>query len=441
MDSEKATSKPNYDSQDALLAHHSAGSISRYVFPEGTTLFQKKESRECAYLIDRGEVHIYGNDEGGEDKLLCVLGEGEIFGETALIDDSPRTATAVTASEAEIFIIPRKALYQRVQGLDPIVSLLISLLIERYRVTRIHLPESIKQDRIGDFIKKISKHEKLPDDVLRIKSTSEAMGVARKELKLEQELKMGLEHKQFTPVLQPILDLKDQSIVGFEALIRWEHPDKGLIMPDDFIPVAERTNVVQHLDRLMLEKACELLPELEKTAQKDNSLFISVNLSGINFGTIDIVRTVKQTIKEAKINPNQIKLEITESALIREPKKAEEALKGLKEIGVSVALDDFGTGYSSLGYLHQFPIDVLKIDRSFVSRLHDSDKSLDIVKAIISLAKTFKLGIVAEGIELEEDVSALKDLSCDMGQGYLFSKPLSVSDTHNFIKEHKQKAA
>lgn len=438
MSQEQKASKQklNYDSQDALLAHHTAGTIRRYVFPKGTTLFQKGESRQCAYLIDKGEVNILGYNDEGQEELLCTLGEGEIFGEMALVEETPRTATAITASEAEIFIIPRDALHERIRGLDPIVSLLISLLIERYRVTRIHLPESVKLDQTGDFIEKISRYENLPQDVLRIRSASEAMGIARKELHMEQDLRRGLENREFSPVLQPILKLPERRIAGFEALIRWEHPERGLVMPDDFIPVAERTNVIQHLDRLMLEKACELLPELEKVAGKEADLFISVNLSGINFGTVDIVRMVADTLQRTGTASHKIKLEITESALIAEPAQAEEVLRGLRELGVTVALDDFGTGYSSLGYLHQFPIDTIKIDRSFVSRLHDGEKSMDIVAAIAGLAKTFKMSIVAEGIEQEEDIEALNALECDFGQGYYFSKPLPVPAAHDFIREN-----
>lgn len=429
------------DSHDALLAHESANTIKHYAFPEGTTLFRKGEHRHCAYLIDKGEVHIYGNDEGGEDKLLCVLGESEIFGEMALIDDTPRTATAITASDAEIFVIPRDALYERIQGLDPIVSLLMSLLVERYRITRIHLPESMKQDRARDFLQKISKYENLPENALRIHDTSEAMDIARKELQLEQDLRRGLKEKEFVPVLQPILKLPEQKLVGFEALIRWEHPDKGLVMPDDFIPVAEHTNVVQHLDRMMLEKVCEVLPGLSQDIDSEEKLFISVNLSGINFGTVDIVKTIKDALNKSLIDPTQLKLEITESALVLEPEKAEKALRGIKDLGIKIALDDFGTGYSSLGYLHQFPIDIIKIDRSFVSRLHEGNKSYNIVSAIVSLAKTFKLKTVAEGIETAQDVDTLNLLHCDMGQGYLFSKPLSLADAYEFTKKHRTQAA
>ncbi|MCB1556787.1 MAG: EAL domain-containing protein [Alphaproteobacteria bacterium] len=407
--------------------------MKRHIFPAGTLLFKEGDPRECAYLIDRGEVHITERTDRGAEKVLCILNEGEIFGEMALIDTTPRTASAITAEESEIFVMPRQALENRISGLDPIVSLLVSLLIERYSVTRKHLPESIKQGHIGDFILKVSRYENLPDDLLRLYDTAEKREVARQELKLEEELRAGLDRREFIPYLQPIITLPGLQLAGFEALIRWQHPEKGLVFPDQFIPVAERTNVVQDLDRMMLEQVCEILPVLLKKAGPD--IFVSVNLSGINFETGDVVQTVAEILRKSKTNPHNIKFEITESALIGDPALAEDVLQGLKALGVSIALDDFGTGYSSLGYLHKFSIDTLKIDRSFVMQLHDNgNRGLDIIRAIVGLARNFKLEVVAEGIEKERDVVALNSLGCDFAQGYLFSKPLPLSDALTFIE-------
>ena len=413
------------DAHDSLLAHESAGLIQRYVFPKDTVLFRKGEVRQCAYLIDRGAVSIFGNDEGGEDKLLCHIGPGEIFGEMALVDDTPRTATAITTAECEIFIIPRDALQTRLRGLDPIVMLLISLLIERYRLTRIHLPESLKQDGQNDqFINKLSRHHRIAEGTLKIHDMQTQKENALRELKLEQDVRKGLEERQFIPFLQPILDLETLMVCGFEALIRWQHPEKGLMFPDQFIPDAEHSDVIHQLDRMMLEKACEIMPMLD--AIGGQHMFISVNMSGTNFNAPHIVRSICETVAHYKVLPGRIKLEITESALIDDPKHAAEVLQGLKDAGFTIALDDFGTGYSSLGYLHRFTIDEIKIDRSFVSRLNDGEKSLEIVSAIIGLAKIFHLGTIAEGIEQDGDIQTLRDLGCMMGQGYFFSKPVPV---------------
>lgn len=423
------------DSQDALLANHAAGLIKHYVFPAGIALFKKNEPRQCAFLVNKGKVEIYGNDEGGEDKLLCVLGEGEIFGEMALIDGSNRSATAITASEAHIFVIPRDALHDRFRGLDPMVSLLMSLLIERYRVSRVNLPESVKQDDSGQFADKIRRYDKRPQVLDRLRDADRQRDIALQEMKLEQDIRQGLEHKQFIPVLQPILNLPDERIAGFEALVRWHHPDKGIVSPFEFIPAAERSGLVQNIDRSVLEQACMMLPDILKAADgRIDNLFVSVNLSGINFGDSSIVERIKTTLENTQADPRHIKLEITESALIGEPERAEDVLLELRDLGFRIALDDFGTGYSSLGYLHKFSIDDLKIDRSFVSQIHDSKKGMDIVRAIIAMARTFDLNVVAEGIETERDVIAMNGLDCDMAQGYHYAKPLECSDAIDYLK-------
>jgi EAL domain-containing protein (putative c-di-GMP-specific phosphodiesterase class I) len=187
----------------------------------------------------------------------------------------------------------------------------------------------------------------------------------------------------------------------------------------------------------MMQRACAVIPSLLKeVAGKVPDFFISVNLSGINFETLDVIQGVREALIESGVEPHHLKLEITESALIADPERAEQVLHSLRALGVTIALDDFGTGYSSLGYLHKFPIDSLKIDRSFISQIERDSKGIDIVSAIIGLAKNFKLGVVAEGIETEKDVQILNDLGCDMGQGYIFGKPMSINDAHEFIRKN-----
>lgn len=383
-------------------------------------LFSVGDPRKEAYLIDSGEVRLLSAD--GE--VLCTLGPGEIFGEMALVDRGGRTATAVTTALTDLFVIPRSALQERIRGMDPILSFLIGLLVERYRVSRIQMPESLHldmQDGDGSGLSNIR---------------AQKSGVL-KELKLEQELRAGMERDEFIPVLQPIMKLPERRIIGFEALIRWKHPEKGMVFPDTFIPVAERTGVIQMMDKMMMQRACALIPTLLKDmAGHVPDFFISVNLSGINFETLDVIQGVREALIESDVDPHHLKLEITESALIADPERAEQVLHSLRALGVTIALDDFGTGYSSLGYLHKFPIDSLKIDRSFISQIEQDPKGIDIVSAIIGLAKNFKLGVVAEGIETEKDVQILNELGCDMGQGYLFGKPMSIEDAREFIKKN-----
>lgn len=405
----------------------------RAVFNTGAPVFEKGRPRTFAYIIESGEVHI--KEDGADSKTLCVLGPGDIFGEMALIDEGPRTASAWAGTEVETFVISRHAVRGKMENLDPLLTLLIGLLVERYRVTRMHLPESIKEDRAGDLLHKIGALEKTTESRLRLWNIEEQRAVALQELRMEQDVRRGVENREFIAFLQPILTLSDRRVTGFEALIRWNHPQKGILAPYHFIPVSERTNTVHLLDRLMLREACRIGPHLaESTGNPGKGIFISVNLSGTNFASPGLVETIRDILREEKTDPRHIRLEITESALIADPEQAATILRGLKDLGLTIALDDFGTGYSSLGYLHRFPIDTIKIDRSFIAQLHTNSKSLDIVRAIVGLARTFKLSVVAEGIEHEPEVVALNGIGCDMGQGYLFGKPMSETEARAYVE-------
>jgi len=416
-------------SLDYMFSKYEGRSIQHHVFAKDTVLFKKGEDRHCAFLVNKGSVEIHGNDQRlGPDKLLCVINEGEIFGEMALVDSSPRSATAIVAStEADLFVIPREALYSRFQNLDPMITLLMSLLVEHYRTSRINLPESVKQETKMPIPSVLKNYDHMPKILDTLKNADQQRAIAFKEIKLEQNIKDGLKRKEFKPVFQPIVDLSTGAIVGFEALARWHTPSKGVIPPFEFIPVAERSGLVREIDMHILAASCEAMPRfLEHTKEQDFTL--SVNLSGLNFGEINLVDTICEIVFDHNVKPENIKLEITESALIHDAEAAEKILSDLKKAGFHIALDDFGTGYSSLSYLHKFPIDDLKIDRAFISKIHESKKGMDIVRGIIALGRIFDLQIVAEGIETEKDAVALNGLDCDLGQGYLYAKPLPLAD-------------
>jgi len=378
-------------------------------FISGHILFKYGEQRGDAYLIDSGAVEIVRED----GTVLCTLGPGEIFGEMALIDDGARTATARTAALSDLFVIPREALQNRLNGLDPIMSLLMHILVDRYRRSRIDIPEAMQHDQPQNVTRDIQKQK----------------DAALKELRITEDIRRGLEFDEFIPVFQPILKFPERKVVGFEALIRWQHPDKGFLTPNYFIPAAERSGIIREMDTMMLREVCRVMPDfLKRLGANANDFFISVNLSGVDFETLDVIQHVRAALVDTGVDPRFINLEITESALIGDPDRAEQVLHGLKALGVSIALDDFGTGYSSLGYLHRFPIDTLKIDRSFVSQVQNAPRSLDIIRAIVGLAGNFKLDIVAEGIETEQDATTIIALGVGMGQGYLFGKPMAMGE-------------
>jgi EAL domain-containing protein (putative c-di-GMP-specific phosphodiesterase class I) len=406
----------------------------RSFYPKGTVLFKEKDERNCAYIIEKGEVEISVMKEDKKVSLVR-LGEGEVFGETALLGAGKRTATAIATEDCEVFRIFPSILRDRIMQMDPLVGLLMSLLVSRYRQWRYIAPDmAFETDaipRVSEDLRQVDK----ADDFMHDLNTQKA--VALKELRLAQEIIEAVVKNELGPYMQPILSLPDRKLMGFELLIRWHHPTSGIISPMDFVPVAERTNIVWHLDMMMLQRACKILQDVQKAAgSADRKLYVSVNLSGVHFDSEEFSDQIIEIVRDSGVDPQQIVLEITESALMGNAAAAERALRNFKAFGLMIALDDFGTGYSSLSYLHHFSIDLLKIDRSFISDIHNrNSKSLDVVRAIVSLAKTFGLSIVAEGIEFEEDIKTLSSLGCDTGQGYFFSKPMPVEKALEFAKE------
>lgn len=256
-------------------------------------------------------------------------------------------------------------------------------------------------------------------------------------LSMENNLRVAIEQGDVQPYYQPIVDLASDRPLGFEVLARWVHPERGLIPPSDFVPIAEETGLILMLDRHMLRAACREFVVWQRQNPDYDSLYISVNLSSRQFAQPTLVEQVMQTLEETGLNPRSLKLEITEGAIIENPDSAAAIIEHLNDCGVRLSVDDFGTGYSSLSYLHRFPVSTLKLDRSFVCRLHrDSDPSrgsLEIVRAILALANVLELDVIAEGIETADQKQLLAELDCTAGQGYLFAPPLPGSEALQWL--------
>jgi diguanylate cyclase (GGDEF)-like protein len=252
-------------------------------------------------------------------------------------------------------------------------------------------------------------------------------------LQLETDLRRAIERQEFDVYYQPIVSIKDDSkITGFEALVRWHHPERGLVSPTDFISVAEDTGQIIHLGKWVLDRACRQMKQWQDQYPEYRNLTLSVNLSGKQFLQPNLVEQIKGILDQTGFNPRNLQLEITESVVIENTEIVTEMLMRLHELGIQLSMDDFGTGYSSLSYLHNFPIDVLKIDRSFISRKEGSSKS-QIVNTIIALAMNMGLKVVAEGVETEEQLEHLKDMECGYGQGFLFSHPMTAEETEELM--------
>jgi diguanylate cyclase (GGDEF)-like protein/PAS domain S-box-containing protein len=259
---------------------------------------------------------------------------------------------------------------------------------------------------------------------------------ATSHLQLETEMRQALELGEFALYYQPIINLETSRLAGFEALVRWNHPERGLMLPVEFIPAAEENNLILPLGRWILQESCRQLREWQKKNPAAEDLKVSVNLSSKQFLQSDLAEQVVLSLVAADLAPRCLKLEITESYLMDNSEKVTEIMERLRKIGVEISLDDFGTGYSSLSYLHRLPVDYLKIDRSFVSRITDSRENSEIVYTIIKLAQNLKMKVIAEGIETLEQLEHLKNLNCEYGQGFYFSKPVEASSAERFIVEN-----
>jgi EAL domain-containing protein (putative c-di-GMP-specific phosphodiesterase class I) len=252
-------------------------------------------------------------------------------------------------------------------------------------------------------------------------------------LQLEHDLRQAVEQKEFCVYYQPIIALETKHLAGFEALVRWNHPRRGVVSPADFVPVAEETGLIVPIGQWVLEEACKKVREWQLASPGHRSLSLSVNLSGRQVAQPDVVDQIQHALQASNLQPHHLKLEITESVVMENAEAAAHTFKQLRALGVQLSIDDFGTGYSSLSYLHRFPLNYLKIDRSFVNRM-TSDGDDAIVRTIATLARNLGMEVIAEGIETEEQYKKLKALGCEFGQGFLFSRPVTVDAAFRLLQ-------
>lgn len=301
-----------------------------------------------------------------------------------------------------------------------------------------------------------NNHYSQETDLLRDADTAmyraKAMGKSRYEiftqqmyldvmhrLELELELRDAIAYHELVLHYQPIVSLKHQHLVGFEALVRWQHPRRGTISPGEFIPLAEETGLVVPLGEWVMYEACNQLKTWQEQLPMAQKLTMSINVAGEQLHDSKFLASVDRIIERTQIDSQLLKFEITESMLIEDTKQMIEVLRQIKSRHIKLSIDDFGTGYSSLSYLPQFPVDVLKIDRSFINAMNIEPQNLEIVKTIVTLAQVLNLQIIAEGIETNEQNQTLKLLNVEFGQGYLFSKPLNLKQAETLIIKRYQK--
>jgi EAL domain-containing protein (putative c-di-GMP-specific phosphodiesterase class I) len=290
--------------------------------------------------------------------------------------------------------------------------------------------------RAADVAMYRAKHEgKARYAVFERSMQSEAI----ERLELEAGLRLALERNEFVVYYQPTVGLDRNAISGFEALVRWNHPTRGVISPALFIPIAEETGLIVPLGEWVLRQACQQAREWQHAFSTETPLSMSVNLSVRQFQDANIVERISAVLRDSQLAPDSLILEITESVMMQDSESTLAKLQALKALGLRLALDDFGTGYSSLGYLQRFPLDILKIDKSFVDRLMDGQEPMALVRTIIQLGQTLQMRIVAEGIEHIEQADQLRALGCGLGQGYLFARPLPAHEVRALLDRSLQR--
>ena len=258
-------------------------------------------------------------------------------------------------------------------------------------------------------------------------------------LTIEHQLHKAVELNQFVVYFQPFIDVKNNRIVGAEALVRWNHPDIGLIPPAKFIPIAEETGLIVPIGEFVLEEACARAREWRDAGHDD--FFIAVNLSARQFHQYDLLKKVRSVLEKTGLPPEGLELEITESLGMRDAQLTIKTLTEFRDMGIKIAIDDFGTGYSSLSYLKKFPLNTLKVDQSFVRDITENRDSETIVDLIISMAHTLNLKVIAEGVETERHLACLQKYRCDIFQGYLFSRPVPAEEFVHLFQVFKGNAS
>lgn len=381
------------------------------VFAPGERIFTEGDAPDVAYLIESGRIEVWVS-QGGHQLTLSYLGAGEILGEMAVIDRAPRSATADALTEVRATEIRADQLRERLDEADPVLRGLLIGLLSRYR-------RGLRAARIGVL------EEPVVDDAI---AADQKRRVADK-IRLERELLEAIERNELHVVFQPIFDLEQRRIAGFEALVRWDHPTRGAVLPAEFIALAEETSLIVPVGHYALRRSCQMLADLDARGDGERQPWVAVNISARQSLVPDFADLLARTALEAGISPKRLKAEITES-LALDYGRVSELISRCRTHGIGVSLDDFGTGHSGLGHLHQLDFDWVKLDQSFVRPLPCSGKPAALVRGIVGLLHGLGAEIVAEGVETIEQARALSGYGVRYLQGWLIGRPLdpSVSD-------------
>lgn len=391
-------------------------------FPAGAVIFHEGAPGDCAYVIEAGEVEISIRRDG-RTVVLARRGVGEIVGEMAIVDAAARSATVTATSECRLLILTRDQLHSRLRRLDPVLRMVFGVVLERFR-------DSLKSMR-GEAAPAAATPVAPPPETAAAEGLGEAFQSAIDRIELEQELRRGVAAGEIEFHHQPLVSAGSRRIVGYEALARWRHQDFGLVSPGRFIPVAEETGLVRDISKLAVASAAIVAARLRQRDVGDANLFVSANVTAEDLCDPGFFEHVSGALRAAALPPSGLVLEITESTLIENAEQALAMLQRYRDLGVGVSIDDFGAGYSNFSYLARYPVQTIKIDKSVVDQLDGGDapsrdrgdRGAKLVKAMVTMAHALDLKIVAEGVETPTQADVLRDLGCDVLQGYYFGRP------------------
>lgn len=373
----------------------------RILLAPGECLFLQGDEGRDAYIIVSGRIRISAVRRG----LVAAvndLGPGEMLGELALIDGGARAATATAVDACELALVTRAQIAERVARADPVLALLLTQVMRHFR-------------------------REIQDPVRA--RTSLAPAIHR--IRLEGELGGAIAGDQLELWFQPVVDLDARRIAGFEALVRWRHPVRGLVSPAEFIPMAEESGLIVAIGEWVLDGGARALCALDDMADDGPPRFMSVNVSGRQLDSPGFIDAVRRAVD--LVGANRLHLELTEGVLIQSP-LARDVVRACKEVGAGLFLDDFGTGYSSLAYLNELPFDALKIDHSFAKKVEDPDGH-KLILAIIGLAGTLGREVVMEGVETATQRDAYRAMGGRLAQGYLFARPAPLAEIRGVLAE------
>ena len=388
-------------------------SVSEIQLAPGDILYREGAPNDHAYVIETGEVVLY-RIQDGERIDVEKRRAGAIIGELSILTNQPRAVTVEALTATTVYRISADRIRRRFETIDPILRACIDTSI----------------NFVGTFTKQTKPSS---TDVHFAASTLRNAEDQIEQFRLETDILRGLEREEFSLVFQPIMRLRDCSLAGFEALMRWRHPQLGDVPPDRFIRVAEETDTIKPLTEFALAEGCFTLRRMLDLEGSPKNLFLSVNVSGRDIARHGFADFVDFVINAAGLVPNHINLEITETALVPDAESTHENFRRFKLLDCGISIDDFGTGHANLAYLKAIPVTTLKIDRIFAGDARNSPISQSIVNLLIRLGKDLGVNVVAEGLESKEDVDMLRALGCEFGQGYYFHKPMREHDLKRLI--------